>query len=104
MTDRVGADGGIGLEGDLRAFFQDDTALGGEAELFTTTLDDALKRLEALSPRQARVVECLFFAGFTVAETAEAMETSPATVKRDWSAARAWLYRAMHSDSNSGPR
>jgi len=68
------------------------------------TLDDALRRLETLSPRQARVVECLFFAGFTVEETAEALETSPATVKRDWSGARAWLYRAMHSGTNTGPR
>lgn len=60
------------------------------------TLDAALKRLEALSPRQARVVECLFYAGFTVEETAEALEMSPATVKRDWSAARAWLFRELH--------
>jgi len=59
------------------------------------TLNDALKRLEAMSERQARIVECLFFAGYTVEETAEAMEISPATVKRDWSAARAWLYREM---------
>lgn len=59
------------------------------------TLDAALKRLELLSPRQARVVECLFFAGFTVEETAEALELSPATVKRDWSAARAWLFREL---------
>lgn len=58
-------------------------------------LDAALKRLEALSPRQARVVECLFYAGFTVEETAEALELSPATVKRDWSAARAWLFREL---------
>jgi RNA polymerase sigma factor (TIGR02999 family) len=64
------------------------------------TLDAALKRLEALSPRQARVVECLFYAGFTVEETAEALETSRATVKRDWSAARAWLYREMQADSD----
>ena len=60
------------------------------------SLDDALKQLEAMSPRQARVVECLFFAGFSVAETSEALEISPATVKRDWSSARAWLYREMH--------
>ena len=65
------------------------------------TLDTALKRLEQLSPRQARVVECLFFAGFTVEETSEALELSPATVKRDWSAARAWLYREMHTDPAS---
>lgn len=60
------------------------------------TLDEALERLEALSPRQARVVECLFFAGYGVEETAEALEISPATVKRDWSTARAWLYREMN--------
>lgn len=68
------------------------------------TLDAALRRLEALSPRQARVVECLFYAGLTIEETAEALDTSPATVKRDWSAARAWLYRAMQADPDSGVR
>lgn len=59
------------------------------------TLNAALEKLNAMSPRQARVVECLFFAGLGVAETAEALEISPATVKRDWSTARAWLYREM---------
>lgn len=58
-------------------------------------LDDALTRLEALSERQARVVECRFFAGMGVDETAEALGVSPATVKREWTAARAWLTRAM---------
>lgn len=58
-------------------------------------LEDALRRLEELSPRQAKVVECLFFGGLSVAETAEAIDTSPATVKRDWSAARAWLQREL---------
>lgn len=58
-------------------------------------LDVALRRLEAVDARQARTVECLFFAGLTVAETAEALGTSPATVKRDWSSARAWLYREL---------
>jgi len=59
-------------------------------------LNHALEKLEAFSERQARVVECLFFAGYRVAETAEALEISPATVKRDWAAARAWLYREIH--------
>lgn len=68
------------------------------------TLDAALARLEELSPRQARVVECLFHAGFTVEETAEALEISPATVKRDWSAARAWLYREIHAGSGADDR
>lgn len=65
------------------------------------TLDAALKRLEEMSPRQARVVECLFYAGFTIEETADALDTSPATVKRDWSAARAWLYREMQADPDA---
>lgn len=58
-------------------------------------LEAALKKLERLSERQAQVVECLFFAGLGVDETAEALGISPATVKRDWSAARAWLYREI---------
>ena len=58
-------------------------------------LDDALARLAELSPRQAKVVEARFFAGMTVEETAEAMDLSPATVKREWTAARAWLNREL---------
>lgn len=58
-------------------------------------LDDALAKLEALSERQARVVECRFFAGMGVEETAEALGISTATVKRDWTLARAWLNREM---------
>jgi RNA polymerase sigma factor (TIGR02999 family) len=65
------------------------------------TLNAALERLEAMSERQARIVECLFFAGYTVEETAEALEISPATVKRDWSAARAWLYREMQRGADT---
>ena len=58
-------------------------------------LDEALGRLAATSERQCRVVECRFFAGLSVDETAEALGTSPATVKRDWTAARAWLHREL---------
>ncbi len=57
--------------------------------------DEALKRFEAVDPRAARVVECRYFAGLTVEETAEALSISPTTVKREWAAARAWLYRAL---------
>jgi RNA polymerase sigma factor (TIGR02999 family) len=59
-------------------------------------LDEALQRLEQLSARQARVVEYRFFAGMDVEETAEALGISPATVKREWTAARAWLHREMN--------
>lgn len=58
-------------------------------------LDEALVKLEALSKRQARIVECRFFAGMSVEETAAALEISPATVKREWTAARAWLNREL---------
>jgi RNA polymerase sigma factor (TIGR02999 family) len=58
-------------------------------------LDEALQKLAALFPRQARVVECRFFGGLSVEETAEALDLAPRTVKRDWSLARAWLYREL---------
>lgn len=58
-------------------------------------LDEAITRLAEVSPRQARVVECRFFAGMNVQETAEALDVSPATVKRDWTLARAWLNLEM---------
>lgn len=58
-------------------------------------LDEALDRLAERDARQARVVECRYFAGMTVEETATALGTSPATVKRDWVLARAWLNRDL---------
>jgi len=58
-------------------------------------LDDALQRLAALDARQARIVECRFFGGMNIEETAEALDLSPATVKRDWALARAWLNREL---------
>lgn len=58
-------------------------------------LDEALARLEAANPRHSRVVECRFFAGLSIEETATALALSPATVKRDWTAARAWLNREL---------
>ncbi len=54
-------------------------------------LDDALTRLEALAPRQARIVELRYFAGLTIEEVAEVLGVSPATVNRDWQFAKAWL-------------
>lgn len=58
-------------------------------------LDDALQQLDALSPRQARVVELRFFGGMDVEATARALEISPATVKRDWTFARAFLLQSI---------
>ena len=58
-------------------------------------LDRALDRLEALDPRQAKVVELRYFGGLTVDEAAEVLGVSAKTVKRDWSIARAWLRREL---------
>ena len=58
-------------------------------------LDRALEELARISDRQTRVIECRFFGGMTVEETAEALEISRATVKRDWQLARAWLNREL---------
>ena len=54
-------------------------------------LDEALHRLTALDPRQGQLVELRFFGGLSIEETAEVMKLSPATIKREWSSARAWL-------------
>jgi RNA polymerase sigma factor (TIGR02999 family) len=58
-------------------------------------LDDALERLAALDETQARIVELRYFAGLTIEQTAEAVGSSPATVKREWTHARAWLRRQL---------
>jgi RNA polymerase sigma factor (TIGR02999 family) len=59
------------------------------------SLDEALTSLAAIDQRKSQVVELRFFGGMSVDETAEALGVSPITVKRDWSTAKAWLYRAI---------
>ena len=63
-------------------------------------LDDALKKLAERDAQQSRIVELRYFAGLTVEETAAVLDISPATVKRDWSMARAWLSRQMKRDES----
>jgi RNA polymerase sigma-70 factor, ECF subfamily len=63
-----------------------------------TALDQALQALEALDERQARIVELRFFAGLTIEETAELLEISPATVKREWTLAKIWLRRELSAN------
>jgi len=58
-------------------------------------LSEALDSLEQIDPRQARVVECRFFGGMTIDETAAATGSSPRTVKRQWAVAQAWLHRRL---------
>ncbi|MEO5904286.1 MAG: ECF-type sigma factor, partial [Gemmatimonadaceae bacterium] len=58
-------------------------------------LDESLRRLEQHDPRQSRIVECRFFGGMTIQDTATALGIAPATVMRGWVAAKAWLYRDL---------
>jgi RNA polymerase sigma-70 factor (ECF subfamily) len=62
-------------------------------------LDEALERLALQNPRHARTVECRFFGGMSVEDTATALGVSPRTVKSDWALARAWLYDALRGDA-----
>jgi RNA polymerase sigma factor (TIGR02999 family) len=66
-----------------------------EKSLELAKLDDSLKRLTKIDPRQGQIVELRFFGGLTVEETAEFLGISPKTVKRDWSMAKAWLHGDM---------
>jgi RNA polymerase sigma factor (TIGR02999 family) len=65
-----------------------------------TALNEALTKLESIDPQQARVVELRFFGGLTIKETAESMGISIDMVKREWSTARAWLYREMSASTH----
>ena len=65
-------------------------------------LDEALRRLEARNERYGRIVECRFFAGMSIEETAEVLGVSPTTVKRDWMVARAWLHRELSDEPTLG--
>lgn len=64
-------------------------------------LDDALKTLAKVDPQQARIVELRFFAGLSIDETASVVGVSPATVKRDWVSAKAWLFRELSRSKGS---
>lgn len=72
----------------------DPSDAGAEALI---ALDRALHRLEQHDPRQSRIVECRFFGGMAIHDTAAALGVSPATVKRGWAMAQAWLYREITS-------
>ncbi len=69
--------------------------VGGDRAADLAALDDALGALTRIDSRKAQVVELRFFGGLSVEETAEVLRVSPVTVMRDWSTAKAWLYREM---------
>jgi RNA polymerase sigma factor (TIGR02999 family) len=66
-------------------------------------LDQALTRLQAIDERQARIVELRYFGGLNVEETAGVLDISPATVKRDWTMAKAWLFAQLASAAKPDP-
>jgi RNA polymerase sigma factor (TIGR02999 family) len=81
--------------GDQVRVAMDDEGPAAPRDVAADDLDAALEDLSRLEPRQARVIEMRFYAGLSVEETAEVLGVSPATVKRDWSIARAWLHREL---------
>ena len=76
----------------------------GDPDADLVTLDDAMNGLARIDPRKVQVVEMRFFGGLSVEETAEVLKVSPVTVKRDWRAARAWLYRELTGGADDGLR
>ncbi|HNV74646.1 MAG TPA: sigma-70 family RNA polymerase sigma factor [Gemmatimonadaceae bacterium] len=82
-------------EGGERVTLDESVAEAPQRSVDLIALDDALVKLAALDPRQARVVELRYFGGLDIEQTAESLGISPATVKRDWTFARAFLQREM---------
>jgi len=84
---------------------EETVAVGAGRDPDLVALDDAMQALARFDPRKARVVELRFFGGLSVEETAEVLRVSAITVMRDWSTARAWLYREMSGGASpaAGP-
>jgi RNA polymerase sigma factor (TIGR02999 family) len=78
-----------------RVTLTDALAVAAHEDAMLPALDEAMERLEKTDAELARLVELRFFAGLSIEETADAMEMSPATVKRRWALARAWLHREL---------
>src|SRR5215469_11704404 len=88
----------------IRHVALDETALVRRSEdPDLVALDDAMNALAAIDPRKVQVVEMRFFGGLSVEETAEVLKVSTATVKRDWKAARIWLYRELSGEQDGPP-
>jgi RNA polymerase sigma factor (TIGR02999 family) len=83
---------------DVRVSFTDVKISEKGQDLDVVALDEALERLAEIDEQQSKIVELRFFSGLTVEEIAEVLAISPATVKRDWSVAKAWLHREISSD------
>jgi RNA polymerase sigma factor (TIGR02999 family) len=82
-------------DGAIKLTLDDALATPDRRDLDLVALDDALRDLAKLDSQQSRLVELRFFAGLSVEESAEVLGVSPATVKREWATAKAWLYREL---------
>lgn len=81
----------------------DDVAVvNGDRTGDLVALDDAMNALARLDPRKVQIIEMRFFGGLSVEETAEVLKVSPATVRRDWSIAKLWLYRELGGGTDGG--
>jgi RNA polymerase sigma-70 factor, ECF subfamily len=73
-------------------------AVTPDQDINLVALDEAMERLAQIDPRKSKLVELRFFGGMSIEETAEVLGIAPATVKRDWNFAKAWLYRELTRD------
>jgi RNA polymerase sigma factor (TIGR02999 family) len=80
-----------------RVSLSDSLAVANDPEAMLPALDEALERLAKIDAEQAKIVELRYFAGLSIEETAETLGMSPATLKRRWALARAWLFRELTS-------
>jgi RNA polymerase sigma factor (TIGR02999 family) len=85
--------------GACKLSLEDVAPLSRQKDVDVLSLDDALSALAKIDSRQSRVVELRFFAGLSLEEISEVLEIAPATVQRDWTAARAWLHREISRNS-----
>ncbi len=99
LVEQARAHGALKRGGDhLRVTRADEAAATPAVDPDVEALDQALDLLATLEPRQARLVELRYFGGLTIEQAAEALGVAPATAKRDWALARAWLRRRLHPE------
>jgi RNA polymerase sigma factor (TIGR02999 family) len=103
LVERARARGAVKRGGDRVRVTMNEGAVGGsDPEVDVLAIDAALSKLAEVDPQLARIVELRFFGGLTIAETAEAEGISPATVKRSWTLAKAWLRREVMEEGGNG--
>jgi len=96
---KMAAKRGSGIKNEDIAQFENRISMDEDSAEVFLSLNQALVELEKFAPRQHQLVEARFFGGMTIEETAESLNISPATAKRDWTIAKAWLYGKMKGKS-----